>query len=332
MSRIPNLGRLQRVAIREAWDNEATSFTPWLALDENLAELSQALEMELTVVAVEKNVGSFRADILCRDQSNDHGDTHLVLIENQLEQTDHKHLGQLLTYAAGLQTVTLVWIADRFTEQHRAALDWLNEITDERFRFFGLEVELWRIGDSPLAPKFNIVAKPNSWSKTIHSEQRNSERAALSDLNQTQLAFWNELTGRLDSLRNGTRGHTPRAQQWYSVAIGRSGFNLNCYFVVQKSRIGVDLFLSSTNAHFNFDRLLEQKNEIETELGSLEWIKAAKEARIAQYLSVDDPMNEENWPQMLDWLVERLSAFDRVFRDRIKRLPDFKPDSVVAHR
>lgn len=280
--------------------------------------------MDLAVVGVETSVGSFRADIVCRDQSNDHSDDQLVLIENQLERTDHTHLGQLLTYAAGLQTVTLVWIADRFTEPHRAALDWLNEITDERFRFFGLEVELWRIGESPLAPKFNIVSKPNSWSKTVHGERRATESSGLTDLRQAQLAFWNELAGRLDGLRNGTRGRTPRAQQWYSVAIGRSGFDLNAYFVAQKGRIGIDLFLSSADAHQHFNHLLEQKDELEQKLGQLEWIKATKEARIAQYMPVDDMLNEANWPDMLDWLVERLSAFDNVFRDKVRKIPSIK--------
>lgn len=147
MTKVPALGRLERVTLRAAWDNEATSFTPWLAQADNLAILSEALEMDLAVVGVETSVGSFRADIVCRDHSNDHSDDQLVLVENQLERTDHTHLGQLLTYAAGLQTVTLVWIADRFTEPHRAALDWLNEITDERFqvfRFGSRTLENWR--------------------------------------------------------------------------------------------------------------------------------------------------------------------------------------------
>ena len=146
------LGRLERVKLREAWSTEAQDFTPWLAREENLAILSETLEVELQPEAQEKSVGPFRADILCRNA--DDGGTW-VLIENQLERTDHLHLGQLLTYAAGLNAVTICWIAASFTDEHRAALDWLNEITDERFHFFGLEVELWRIGDSEPAPKFN---------------------------------------------------------------------------------------------------------------------------------------------------------------------------------
>jgi hypothetical protein len=147
------LGRLQKVDLREAWVSEANDFTPWLAQEENLKLLGDTIGIELELESQEKSVGPFRADILCKDTVTD----NWVLIENQLERTDHTHLGQLLTYAAGLNAVTIVWIAERFTEEHRATLDWLNERTDEKINVFGLEVELWRIGDSPIAPKFNII-------------------------------------------------------------------------------------------------------------------------------------------------------------------------------
>ena len=125
---------------------------PWLAREENLALLGETLGLELELEAVEQGVGPFRADIVCRDTVSN----SRVLVENQLQGTDHRHLGQIFTYAAGLDAVTVVWIAARFTDEHRAALDWLNEITDQRVNFFGLEIELWRIGGSPLAPKFNV--------------------------------------------------------------------------------------------------------------------------------------------------------------------------------
>ena len=194
MTSANKLARLERVELRTVWADEAQDFTPWLAQPENLAVLSDALGMELETEGQEERVGPFRADILCRDT----GDDSWVLIENQLERTDHNHLGQLLTYAAGLQTVTIIWVARTFTEEHRAALDWLNEITDERFRFFGLETELWRIGNSPAAPKFNIVAKPNEWTRSVGQATKTggiNQRAA----NSQHQRFWGQLNAHLQA-------------------------------------------------------------------------------------------------------------------------------------
>src|SRR6266851_7290979 len=149
----PILGRLEQVEdLRTTWISESSDFTPWLAEPENLKLLGEAVGIDLEFEAQEKGVGPFRADILCKNTL----DSSWVLIENQLERTDHTHLGQLLTYAVGPETVTIIWIAKRFAEEHRATLDWLNQITSDRFNFFGLEVELWRIEDSPIAPKFNM--------------------------------------------------------------------------------------------------------------------------------------------------------------------------------
>lgn len=145
-----------------------------------------AIGIELELEAQEKNVGPFRADILCKDTATDNWN----LIENQLEKTDHVHLGQLLTYASGLKAVTIVWIAKRFTEEHRAALDWLNEITDDRFNFFGLEVELWQIGSSAVTSEFNVVSKPNDWSKTVATAASQVKNTALTDSKILQRDFW----------------------------------------------------------------------------------------------------------------------------------------------
>jgi len=158
-----SLGTLTKVDLREVWQSESANFTPWLASEENIGILGETIAMELEVEAMEKKIGPFRADILCKD--TDTG--NWVLVENQLDPTDHKHLGQLLAYAAGLHAVTIVWVAAISTDEHRATLDWLNEITDDRFQFFGLEIQLWKIDNSPVAPKFNIVSKPNNWSRSV---------------------------------------------------------------------------------------------------------------------------------------------------------------------
>lgn len=137
------LGRLERVELRNVWASEATDFTPWLARAENMSVLGEALNIDLELEAQERSVGPFRADLLCKDIDTG----RWVLIENQLERTDHTHLGQLLTYASGLDAVTIVWVAARFTEEHRSTLDWLNKITNDRFSLF-------RIGGGALADRF----------------------------------------------------------------------------------------------------------------------------------------------------------------------------------
>ena len=190
------LGRLESVELREIWASESSDFTPWLAREENLWVLGETLNIELELQARETSVGPFRADILCRDTVTD----EWVLIENQLERTNHLHLGQLLTYASGLEAVTVVWIAARFNEEHRATLDWLNAITQERFRFFGLEVELWRIGESAPAPKFNVVSKPNDWSASVATGSRSLDSGELSEVRTMQLEYWEALNSALDDM------------------------------------------------------------------------------------------------------------------------------------
>jgi hypothetical protein len=165
------LGMMQRVDLRRIWGHEERVFTPWLA--DNLALLSETIGVKLELVAREKNVGIFRADILAKDILSG----GWVLIENQLERTDHCHLGQLLTYASGLKAVTIVWIASSFTEEHRAALDWLNEVTSEDVKFFGIEVELWSINNSSPAPKLNVISRPNAWSKSVAETKTSSDYA-----------------------------------------------------------------------------------------------------------------------------------------------------------
>ncbi|WP_271518461.1 hypothetical protein [Bradyrhizobium sp. CCBAU 53380] len=159
------LGRIQRVEdLRSIWTTEHGHFTPWLAKLENLELLGEALGIDLELEAIEKDVGPFSADILCKNTAENDS---WVVIENQLERTDHRHLGQLLVYASGLQANTAVWISAEMSDEHRAALDGLNHMANKSVRFFRLEIELWKIGSSPVAPRFNVVCKPNGWERTI---------------------------------------------------------------------------------------------------------------------------------------------------------------------
>lgn len=171
-----SLGKLEQVDLRDIWGQEGSGFTPWLTETQNLAELSQTIGMKLELVGQQKDIGPFRADILCRDGSTQ----NFVIIKSQLENTNHAHLGQILTYAAGMKAKAVVWIAKQFTDEHRSTLDWLNNMAKEEFEFFALEIELWRIGKSPPAPKFNVVSKPNKW-------QRGVIEASMASISETEI-------------------------------------------------------------------------------------------------------------------------------------------------
>ncbi len=249
---------------------------------------------------------------------------HWVLIENQLERTDHNHLGQLLTYASGLEAVTIVWIAANFTEEHRSTLDWLNRITDESFSFFGLEVELWRIGDSLAAPKFNIISKPNDWSQSVSRGARRLDDEELSELRLLQCAYWEALQAVLNRMRgqvSGNRKAWPRS--WIACPIGDSRLNLAAVMIRSKNKLRAELYIKGDQAKALFALLQQDKDSIERELGfPLDWeeLPERRDCRVASYMSDVDPENKADWPRQHEWLAERLNAMHGVFVRRVHGL------------
>lgn len=314
------LGRLNRVDLRDIWTSEDSDFTPWLAREGNLTILGETLGIELELEAQEKAVGPFRADILCKDTASG----SWVLVENQLERTDHTHLGQLLTYASGLEAVTIVWIAARFTEEHRSTLDWLNRITDESFRFFALEIELWRIGDSPAAPKFNIVSKPNDWSRSVAQAARRIDDSELTETKLMQRDYWTALLSALDREKGPVSGsRKAQAQSWMAFPIGRTGFNLGAAMTTPNREIRAELYIAGDKAKTYFGRLLEEKDAAEQELGyPLEWeeLPARRDSRMSVRLGEVDPRNQGDWPRQHDWLTTKLNDMHRVFSMRVRSL------------
>jgi len=314
------LGRLHRVELRDIWTSEASDFTPWLAREENLAILAETLGIDLELEAQEKSVGPFRADFLCKDI----GSNAWVLIENQLERTDHSHLGQLLTYASGLEAVTIVWIAARFTEEHRSTLDWLNKITNDMFRFFGLEVELWRIGNSPAAPKFNVISKPNDWSRSVAQAARAIDESELSETRMIQRDYWDGLHKALDGSNGPVSGNRrPQPQSWMSYAVGRAGFGVNAAMRRPKRQIQAELYISGEHAKAYYHLLHEQRPEIESELGyPLIWeeLPDGLDSRISVALGDVDPDDRSDWPRQHEWLASRLNEFHKAFFNRVRAL------------
>lgn len=326
------LGRLTRVELRDIWSSEAGDFTPWLAQESNLAVLGETLGIDLELEAQEKDVGPFRADILCRDTATG----AWVLVENQLERTDHRHLGQLLTYASGLQAVMIIWIAARFTEEHRSTLDWLNKITDENFRFFGLEAELWKIGESRPAPKFNVVSRPNDWSRSVAQAAWAIDETELSPLRLMQREYWTHLHQVLDHSGGPVSGQRKaRPSSLMSYPIGRSEMNLNAVMIRSHKRIRAELYLRGKNAKAHFHLLNANKDALEKQSKfPLVWeeLPDRQDSRIAVYFNDMDPEDRENWPHQHRRLADSLNDLHRVFAERVHTLDADDWDGESAAR
>jgi hypothetical protein len=320
------LCQLQKVDIRDVWTDEAKDFTPWLAEGPNIELLGDAIGLELEVEAQEKDVGPFRADILCRDTAS----SNWVLIENQLARTDHCHLGQLITYAAGLKAVTIIWIASRFTDEHRAAIDWLNEITDGDFNFFGLEVEVWKIGESAAAPKFNIVCAPNNWTQTVTQAKKSVQSSELAGAKLFQLEFWTSFKEYVLDHKTVIKPTKPLPQQWMNIAIGRVGFSLVTVAATQdpesatpdSHQLRVELVMNDEFAKGYFSQLEASKAIIEREFGGpLIWAEAPGKKQSKIYVKRSANFDDQDqWPFYHQWLLENLEKLHAVFANRVRQL------------
>ncbi len=195
------LGRLRHVAqAREVWPSEAGHLTPWLAA--NLDVLADELGLSLTLVATEVPVGDFRLDIQAET-----ADGRVLIIENQLERTDHGHLGQIMVYASGLEAALVIWVAPTFRDDHRRTLDWLNERTDEGLNVFGVEVGIVQIGGGPKAPVFDVVARPNDWQKHVKAvAAANAQQPpGVTPLNEVRQDFFHDVLQRISTAKPAVR-------------------------------------------------------------------------------------------------------------------------------
>lgn len=321
MSGTPLFGRLEPVELRKGWISEAQSFTPWLAEDENIELLGQAIGINLVVEAIEKPVGDFRADIICREAET----SRLVLIENQVEPSDHRHLGQILTYAAGSETAVVIWIVSRLRPEHRAAIDWLNRITRDDFFFFGIEIELWRIGTSPPAPRFNVVVEPNEWQRAVAKRVERTRSGEPEGIDINRVAYWEAFEEAIERKSGDLkpRGRPPRTGA-YSFTLARDVY-LWAFRDVAKREIGVYLGLYGVGATERFELLSSERQAIENEIGEpLLWRekKAGSVYQIMLRRPNANALNESDWPDQLDWLIDRLERFRAALFPRLERIQD----------
>lgn len=292
--------------LRKAWPNEAKDFTPWLA--EHLEYIGDILGMDLELIEKESKVGGYSADILAKEADTENP----VIIENQLEDSNHCHLGQLITYASGKNAKAIVWIVKKAREEHRNAIDWLNENTGSHLGFYLLEIELWYIGDSSkLAPKFNIVEQPNEWAKTIKSSANTSDTQVL------QLDFWqafNDYAKATDFVKF-FKLRAAKAHNWYNLSVGDSRCHICIEAKNKKGEATAGIYITKDKDLYNAFR--EHKSDILAALGCKDsdilWTNSESKEASRFYLNKEIDMTDSSqWPSIFEWYISNCIAIKKL--------------------
>lgn len=294
------LGKLKEVDIRSVWAHEQYDFSKWLASEENIKELSDTLNLSLTDIETEKFVGSYRCDIICKDELTGKN----VLIENQLEQTNHDHLGKIITYASGLDASVIVWIVANARSEHASAIEWLNKNTTDDVAFFLIEVHAYTIGDSSPAPMFKIIEQPNDFAKTTKSL---ASKGDLSESQMCRLEFWNMFNDVLEEKGKPFNKHKASTDHWYTVAVGSSQCSISIDLVNKEHKIRVGLWINDNKDMF--DSMYSYKAEIEAAAGqSLDWFRL--DNKKASIISLDikglNFKKKDNYPELMDTVIDKV--------------------------
>ena len=310
------LGKLEKVPLREVWKHEALNFTTWLAQDENLKLLSNEIGIDISLIQTEASVGKFSVDILAEEENTN----RKIVIENQLESTDHDHLGKIVTYASGFDAEIIIWIVKDVRDEHKQAIDWLNENTNEKINFFAINIELWRIENSPLAPKFNIISKPNNWAKALKKSSSTISSNNTTDLKMLQLEFWTNLNEYIKNQNINLNTRTPRPQHWYDLSLGvGSKAHLSLVVHNREQYCSVEVYIPNLKDLYY---LLEQnKNKIENETNlKFEWMelpeKQASRIRIKKFnFNLE---NTDKWDDYFKWMIQTIEIIKPIFFKYIK--------------
>jgi hypothetical protein len=294
---IKKLARLNKVDLREGWDHEERDFSEWLVQEENLNVLCEEIGIPIQVKQREARVGPFRVDVLGEEE----GSGRAVIIENQLEETNHDHLGKIITYASGYDAEVIIWIVANAREEHQKAVEWLNENTDEKISFFLIKLELWQIEKSAPAPKFDILVSPNQWAKNV---KQNIQQSDLSSTELQQLAFWEHFkqyaTDHKMPVRHGRRA---RPQHWYNIGGGISEGHISLTVDTRKQSIGCELYIPRNKELYAY--LVERKNEVAKILGGEpDWIDAERASRVVMRKSLMGMFSDQGERTAFSWYFD----------------------------
>lgn len=311
------LGQINKVDVKSIWRNEALNFTPWLA--DNLDKLSDLIGLDLELASREAEVGDFSLDLLAKDLSTNRN----VVIENQFNPTDHKHLGQLITYASYYKASIVIWIAEEVREEHRSAIDWLNTNTNDEIQFFSVELEVIQIDNSRPALNFKLKAHPNEWRKS----NKKTEQVGITDTQNAYATYFQILIDELRVKHKFTNARVGQPQNWYSFSSGVRGFTYGTSFG-RGERVRAELYIDTGKGERNkeiFNLLKSNKEELERAFGeTLEWeeLPDRRAARIAVYRQGSIDEDSKTLADIRAWAIEKLLKFKSVFEVRIKMFRD----------
>ena len=303
-----NLAKIEKVDLREIFKNEASDFTTWLSEQDNLDLLGEEIGVVILHRETEASVGNFKVDILCEEAgSEEEGANNLIIIENQLEKTDYKHLGQLITYASGYDAKYIIWIVKEVREEHQKAIEWLNENTFEQVSFFLIKIELWKIENSNPAPKFEVVVKPNKWLKIQRENLNKQSQTSLAQFN-----FWTQLKSYLENKK--IKCYTPQYKNYLNINIGGDKVHITLRLNSFDNFIGCELYFENNKDLYK--TFYENKNVIEKDItDTLEW----KDNKVSSIISVkkevknifDENLFEENFK----WIYDKFNLLKKIYED-----------------
>lgn len=306
------LAKLENIDLREVWKHEALDFTNWLAKSANLELLSDEIGIDITLIQTEANVGNFNVDILAEEENTG----RKIVIENQLESTDHDHLGKIITYASGFDAEIIVWIVKNVRDEHKQAIDWLNEHTDSNINIFAIQMEVWRIENSPYAAKFHVIAQPNDWAKAVKKVTTENK---LSETKLLQLEFWQKFKEFVKDNHGKIKLRKPYPQHWYDISFGFSNAHIALTINSQSEQITCQVYIPDCKQLFS--DLHAQKEKIEADLGEkLLWQELPeKKASRIKLISKGDLFSKDGWEKYHLWMLEKVTSFQEVFGKYIQQ-------------
>lgn len=315
---MPEFASLESLDVRQYWEHEEYDFTPWLADEigaEGASDLEDVLGLDMEVIEREKSVGKYKVDIYARVVD----DGRSIVIENQLDGSNHDHLGKAIAYAAGVDADIIVWLTPEFNDEHRDAMQWLNENTREGVDLFAIRLEVWKIGSSPPAVRFNAVEQPSEW-----KEKAQRSRGELSDRDKLREEFWTAFRDRIEDTKTPLSSRKPYPSHYYSNPIGIGGYHMSFHIDESEEELALELIFEDDAE--GFEQLRDRSEELEAELGvNLYWgeLRETRTGKMRSELGVKrnaDIENRDQWDEYFDWMLKQGKRFHDVFPERLRQL------------